>query len=72
MLLPTPNILVPILWMLTDEPRHQLLALLTLHIQHLDALPLEVLLATHKGLVLAYHNARNFVQDASACAHVAG
>ena len=62
----------PVLRLLANEIAHQLLALLALHIDDLNAARLEVRLATEESLVLAEDNAGDLVEDAGAGAHVAG
>ena len=62
----------PVLRLLANELAHQLLALLALHIDNLDAARLEVRLAAEESVVLAEHDAGDLVEDAGAGAHVAG
>jgi hypothetical protein len=62
----------PVLGLLANELAHQLLALLALNVDDLDAARLEVRLATKESVVLAEHDAGYLVEDAGAGAHVAG
>lgn len=57
---------------LLDEFAHQVLALVVIKDDDLDATSLEILLSANKGLVLADDDPLDLVQDTSTGAHVAG
>lgn len=57
--------------MVLDKVAHQVLALLIIEYDDLDSSILQILLATHKCLVLSDDDSTNFVKDTSSSTHIA-